>query len=183
MSDSSQLQLIKIWLLASQTENRLPCDEVWLKKQIGVNNPVNLKPLFDKCFIELIPHASTGSEGMIATCKQGVEGDGGTETETYKPTETETYIRWFDEDWLAYPRKAGSKSKAKSAYLKSVTTPEKRKQFQDKTRAYLESCRDPKYYKQGETWFRGWEDHVIDELETSSVESNISVLKELEARG
>ena len=47
-------------------------------------------------------------------------------------------------------------------YAKSVNTPEKRKQFITKTQAYLASCKDPAFYKHGETWFRNWEDYVID---------------------
>ena len=69
---------------------------------------------------------------------------------------------FFEEDWKAYPRKAGSKKKARSCYLQSVNTPEKRKKFITKTNAYLESCKDPAFYKHGETWFRNWEDHVVD---------------------
>ena len=69
---------------------------------------------------------------------------------------------FFEEDWKAYPRKAGSKKKAVLCYAKSVNTPEQRKKFQAKTQAYLTSCKDPAYYKHGETWFRNWEDYVVD---------------------
>jgi len=183
LTDSSKLQLVLIWLLASQVDNKLPVSESWIKKQIGVSTPVNLKPLFNGGFIELIHDASEGVEGMLATCKQGVEGVGGTEayTTTYKTTETYTAENWFEEDWLTYPRKAGSKPKAKSCYLKSITTPEKRKQFQKKTKAYLATCKNPDFIKHGETWFRNWEGHVIDD-NNETVENKISILKELEAQ-
>ena len=69
---------------------------------------------------------------------------------------------FFEEDWKSYPRKAGSKKKAALCYAKSVNTPEQRKKFQTKTQAYLASCKDPTFYKHGETWFRNWEDYVID---------------------
>ena len=184
LSDTSKLQLVLIFLLASQVDNKLPINEGWIKKQIGVNTPVNLKPLFESGFIELIPDASKGVEDTLASCKHGTEVDA--DSEAYTPTETykttETYTEWFEEDWLAYPRKAGSKPKAKSSYLKSITSPEKREEFQEKTKAYLASVNDAKYYQQGATWFKGWEDHVIDQGNDSSVENNISTLKELEAQ-
>lgn len=181
LPDTSKLQLVLIFLLASQVDNKLPVNEGWIKKQIGVNTPVNLKPLFKSGFIELIHDASTGVEGMLASCKHGTNVDADSEayTTTYKTTET--YTEWFEEDWLSYPRKAGSKPKAKSSYLKSVTSLEKRKQFQEKTKVYLATVRDPQYYKQGETWFRNWEDHVIDD-NNETVENKISILKELEAQ-
>lgn len=184
LSDTSKIQLVLIFLLASQIDNKVPCNEGWIKKQIGVNSPVVLKPLFKGGFIELIHDASKGDEGTLATCKHTTDVDADSETETYTTTykTTETYTEWFEEDWISYPRKAGSKSKSKTCYLKSVTSLEKRKQFQEKTKVYLSTVSDPKYYKQGETWFRNWEDHIIDEGNESSVENNISVLKELEAQ-
>tara|TARA_R110000744_G_scaffold312156_1_gene419530 strand:+ start:191 stop:1003 length:813 start_codon:yes stop_codon:yes gene_type:complete len=69
---------------------------------------------------------------------------------------------WFDEDWASYPRKAGSKSKAKKCYLKSVTSLEKRDEFCRKTKLYITNT-DPVYLKHGETWFRNWEDHAVAE--------------------
>jgi len=69
----------------------------------------------------------------------------------------------FEKDWEQYPRKAGDKKKAKSCYLKTVTTPEKRKAFLDKMSAYVASVDDPKYFQHGEKFFRNWESLVVAE--------------------
>ena len=70
------------------------------------------------------------------------------------------YVLFFLEDWESYPKK-GNKQRAKASYLKSVTTPEKRKAFQDKTRDYIESVDDPHYLKNGDTWFFQWEGYEV----------------------
>ena len=60
---------------------------------------------------------------------------------------------WFDEDWASYPRKGGSKAKAKKCYMKSITSLSKRDEFYMKTRLYISNT-DPAFLKHGETWFR-----------------------------
>jgi hypothetical protein len=67
---------------------------------------------------------------------------------------------WFDEDWASYPRKGGSKAKAKKCYMKSITSLSKRDEFYMKTRLYISNT-DPAFLKHGETWFRNWEDHEV----------------------
>jgi len=68
----------------------------------------------------------------------------------------------FETDWKSYPRTAGNKKKAQACYLKSVTTPEKRKEFLAKMKTYIASVEDPQFLKHGETFFRNWQDIEID---------------------
>ena len=157
LQDASKLQLILIFLLASQMDNRVPADPTWLKQKLGVKGTITLKPLFDNGFLVM----EQVDSNALADCKQ----NGGTEKrrgEDINNTETEGVTLAFEEDWDAYPRKAGSKAKALSCYKKSVNTPAKRESFQAKTAAYLKSCDDPQFIKHGETWFRNWEDHQVD---------------------
>ena len=68
----------------------------------------------------------------------------------------------FEEDWNLYPRKAGNKIKARVCYHKSVgKDPEKRKQFLEKMQDYVLNT-DAEYLKHGETFFRNWQDLVVD---------------------
>jgi len=77
---------------------------------------------------------------------------------TYTP---DPRVIWFEEDWETYPRKEGNKTKAKACYLKTVTTPEKRKAFLEKMKAYVKSVEEPIYLKHGETFFRNWQALVV----------------------
>ena len=79
LQDASKLQLILIWMLASQLENKIPYDPDWVKSQIGVKGKVDLKVLENKGFIFV-------DSDSLAECKQSADG----ETEAYKQ-ETEAY--------------------------------------------------------------------------------------------
>jgi hypothetical protein len=63
----------------------------------------------------------------------------------------------FEDDWKRYPKK-GNKNRAMSCYLKTVTTLERREEFLKKMDAYLASVDDPRYYKNGDTFFSQWKD-------------------------
>jgi len=51
LQDDSKLHLIMIWLLASQSNNKLPVDSGWIAKKINVNGNLDLKLLIDKGFL------------------------------------------------------------------------------------------------------------------------------------
>lgn len=82
--------------------------------------------------------------------------------------------KWFEEDWRDY-LKGGDKQRAKSGYFKSVTTLEKRQDFQEKTRAYIASVNDPTYLKNGDTWFCGWQKYDIKKTKPSKSKSEIEI--------
>lgn len=62
LQDASKLHLILIWLLASQTGNKLPYDEGWLTKKLMLQKKILLQPLIDNGFIECVPV-------VLADCK------------------------------------------------------------------------------------------------------------------
>ena len=82
LQDASKLHLMLIWLLASQMDNKVPCDCDWLSKKLGVSSQVNLRELQEHGFIEVLENASVA----LSDCKQSaiVETETETETETEK---------------------------------------------------------------------------------------------------
>lgn len=85
LQDASKLLLLSLYLLASRTENKIPNDLEWIKAKAMIKGKIDLKPLIENRFIEMIKDAST----MLATCVQNADS----ETETYNTTETETEKR------------------------------------------------------------------------------------------
>jgi hypothetical protein len=79
LQDASKLHLILIWVLASQLNNRIPDDPVWIGKKINATSKVNLKELIDKGFLLVEQDASNA----LAECSP--------ETEAYRE-ETEEDI-------------------------------------------------------------------------------------------
>jgi len=78
LQDASKLQLMLLWLLASQLDNKIPTDPAWITRQLGLSEPINLKPLIDNGFILLVQDASKA----LADCKQSAIVE--TEAEAYK---------------------------------------------------------------------------------------------------
>ena len=76
LPDASKLQLMLIWLLASQKDNHIEYDEKWLKNKLGIKGTMNLKPLFDKGFISL-------SSGYLADCEHDASPEAEAEAEAY----------------------------------------------------------------------------------------------------
>lgn len=74
LQDASKLQLMLIWLLASQMDNKIPADVVFIKSQLGIKGEVCLKELINKGFL-------VDDSGMLADCKQSAIVE--TETEAY----------------------------------------------------------------------------------------------------
>lgn len=73
LSDSSKLNLVLIWLLASRNQNKLPFDNNWIKNRIGVQGKVNLDELLSTGFIEKLPSENNSLDDasiVLADCKQ-----------------------------------------------------------------------------------------------------------------
>jgi len=84
LQDASKAHLVGIWLLASQTNNKIPADPRWIANQIGATEKINLKPLIDNGYIECYQDASK----VQAKCYSQTETE--TETETEKDTSEPT---------------------------------------------------------------------------------------------
>jgi hypothetical protein len=86
LSDSSKGHLMLIWLLASQMDNRVPCDQKWIAQKIGATNKIDLDELQRAGFIEMIQDASA----TLADCQQSAMRETEREAEAYtKETEAE----------------------------------------------------------------------------------------------
>jgi len=103
LQDASKLQLMLIWLLASQTENKIPADPEYLKKILCLNKPPDLKVLIDKGFLEY-------DSGTLADSKQNAileESRGEAETEAknnrkkFIPPSKTDVIRYFTDNGYA----------------------------------------------------------------------------------
>jgi len=79
LHDASKLQLMLIWLLASQMDNKIPCDQNWLKNTLHIEQEINLKALSDGGFIDI-------ASELLADCNQSAmpEAEAEAETETEK---------------------------------------------------------------------------------------------------
>ena len=71
LNDAQRYQLMMIWVLASQMNNRVPMDERWIQEQIHSTSIVNLEPLVSGKFIEVIEDASN----VLASCYQDASLD------------------------------------------------------------------------------------------------------------
>jgi hypothetical protein len=88
----------------------------------------------------------------------------------------------FEEDWKRYP-KNGNKKRASDCYTKTVKTPEDRKLFLQKMDDYLASVDDPKYYKNGDTFFYQWQDlDVAPQAKELSWGEKIDLERELKSK-
>lgn len=54
LPDASKAHLVAIWLLASRSNNRVPCDAAWIAKKISASEKVNLQKLVDSGMLEEI---------------------------------------------------------------------------------------------------------------------------------
>ena len=71
LTEIQQNHLIKIWLLASKLDNKIPHDTTWIGRQIGAKSKVDIK--------QLVTHGFLLVYDNVQEC-----------TETYLETETET---------------------------------------------------------------------------------------------
>lgn len=116
LQDASKLQLMLIWLLASQMDNKIPADAEYIKQQLCIKGDVDLKELIDKGFL-------VDDSGMLAQCKQVAIGE--TETEAYskegekRKKKAKTFVLplpdWLPiQDWNDYIEMRNGKGKGKA---------------------------------------------------------------------
>jgi len=91
LTEVQQLHLVKIWLLASKLENKIPNDAVWIARQIGAKSKVDTKQLITSGFLVLYKSVQNCTEMYLET-----------ETETETETEREgarTRASRLQKDW------------------------------------------------------------------------------------
>ena len=173
LQDASRLLQILLWVLASQTNNRIPNDPEWIQNRLNLNTKVNLKELIDKGFIVLEESVMQNASIVLAKCSPYRE-----ETETETETETEVkniksrkrksnklleYTQEFNDFWKAYPKNNGTKYDAFelfSYFTKNAIDP---KIIISGARSFAILClregKELKYIPHASTWLnkRGWE--------------------------
>lgn len=77
LQDASKAHLMLIWLLASQMDNKIPYDDVWIGRKIGATDHVDIKSLIDSGFLFL---ASDDSD-VLANCTPETEEESEKERE------------------------------------------------------------------------------------------------------
>jgi len=71
LQDASKLHLVLIWLLASRSDNKLPCDPVWIGKRINATEVVDLDALIEAGFLvknQPLQNLEHAASGMLAEC-------------------------------------------------------------------------------------------------------------------
>jgi hypothetical protein len=160
LTDAEKGALVSIWVVASAKNGLVPADPTILMRMAQLEIEPNINKYIDLNYIV--------ADGLPDGCQSDLLD---TDTEAEADTEAEPGCQisnqsWkekaFEEDWENYPRKAGSKKKAKACYLKTISTQKRREAFQWKTFLYVKSVKDPAFLKHGETWFRNWVEHIVD---------------------
>jgi len=108
LPDACKLQLILMWLLASQLDNKIPNNPEFIKQQIGVNGEIELEALILQGFLIVQTDDSTlqadDSETLIKNA-----------SETYKQ---ETYNQETEEQYTSQQKPEQTKKKRDKKYDK-----------------------------------------------------------------
>lgn len=106
LQDASKLHLVLIWLLASQTDNAIPCDSQYLKGVLHLEAEPDLNELINSGFLMREQDESEA----LAECKQVAMP----ETEAETETDAQSQMIAFATFWEAYPKKVDKKKAEKS---------------------------------------------------------------------
>lgn len=158
----------KLRLFLELIQNQFNIKPVYSEKKLRIEIPNLLKKRDD--YTKRSEHKS-----YKLPKKFPLEVDRDKDREKDKTQTPNPRVSWFEKDWETYPRKEGNKKNAESYYLRSITTPEKRKAFLQKMDDYVKSIDDPIYLKHGETFFKNWEN-----LETYKLPKNKEILSNME---
>ena len=183
LQDASKMQLMLIWLLASQMDNKIPADPIFIQSQLGLKEPINLKELIDKGFL-------VDDSGVLAGCKQVAIVE--TEAETYReetekelsvkkpkksPMDLYMEIENFNLFWNAYG-KIGNKQQATKSYNKAIKEGASHEEILRGVNSYQSYCQalrqEQRYIKHASTWLnnKGWEDdYTIHETANAGISS------------
>lgn len=82
LHDASKAHLLLIWLLASQCDNKIPNDPIWIQKKIGSDKRPDIKSLIKGGFLVCEATCYQEASNTLATCISQTEAE--TEAETEK---------------------------------------------------------------------------------------------------
>jgi hypothetical protein len=95
LHDASKAHLMLIWLLASESEGRVPNDPEWIAKRIGATGPVDLNSLVDAGFLVLERRKQSASERRAEGLSRGRDRD------KEEKQGKDTWLTPFSDLWLA----------------------------------------------------------------------------------
>ena len=182
LQDASKLHLIMIWVLASQTDNRVPHDAQWIQQQIGAKSRVDLKSLINSGFLIV----EQGASKALAGCEHVAiaETETETETETEPPIVPHGDRTGFEDFWTSYPkgRKVG-KQAAIRAWKKikpsqSLTDRIVKAITEQASNGHFKGSRGDDFIPLPATWLNQgrWE----DEIRHTEEDQHLDLVKELE---
>jgi hypothetical protein len=114
LTEITQLHLLKLWLMAAKTDNKIPNDHLWIKSKISANGFVDIKQLLESGF--LVVYESVQNCTNLAT--QESRGEDINKRRTSKVStpkrriSEEIEIEFNKHIWPAYPKRSGSANKA-----------------------------------------------------------------------
>jgi hypothetical protein len=99
LPDASKAHLMLIWLLASESEGRIPNDAVWIKERIAAKDPIDLKSLIDKGFLTEERRKQVASERRAERLTRERDRDREEEQRTGTTDRRATWLTPFAEKW------------------------------------------------------------------------------------
>lgn len=103
LPDSAKAHALCIFVLASQKDNRLPWDPIWLAAQINANSPIDLELLLAADLLKLLPVSKRNASDLLAPRQQ----DALSETEAEERQRHTGASRPKDELFEAIARECG----------------------------------------------------------------------------
>ena len=162
LHDSYKAHWVCLICTAHTTDNRIPYDSLWIKKQHHLKTPVNLK-VFEKLgLIEPIDTVSEIAQEPVENRKSPKIKENKRKENKYDPEK----IELFEDDWRRLPRKDGNKQKALKNWMESVGKDIAKMHpiFRQKLKLFCKSVegREKKFIKTGETFMNQWQDLEFD---------------------
>lgn len=174
LPEPSQWHLVRIWILAAKTRNRIPCDAKWIQQRIGSETEPDIQALMDAGFLEMYDENGGSVEGsyesvrdrtVTVRCREhrGEERRGekrreekticapdGAPASDAPPSKSNPYTGSFVPFWEAYPEKKGKRAAFK-AYQRAL-----KRATHDEIMAGLERYKRSKPPDRGWKFAEGW---------------------------
>ena len=152
---------------AHTTDNRIPYDPVWIKRQHNLNTNVDLK-VFEKLGLIELWDAKTEIQQNEKSTENRVK------EKKVKESKAFSYdiklVALFDEDWNDLPRKDGNRKKAQEDWMKTVgkDIAKLHPVFRKKLKQFKKSVegREKNFIKTGQTFIHNWQDLEFDNVPT-----------------
>jgi len=156
LKEATQIHLVRLWLLASRMNNKIPYEETWVRTRIGAKSKVDLSTLIRKNFLEILGQSYDDPRTILAPEEKRRE------EESFSVRDEE-----FNRLYSVYPKHT-EKQKSHDVYMrlrkKNAAPPvedlikavedQKKNQWFEKHKQYIPSLRKWLFNAQ-------WEDELI----------------------